>query len=280
MVASNIAQLVELLVAGDKSESSGKRQVPEDASRGSGNGRVAPASSCREQLSMFMHFASHELRGNLNSALTWLQLMELDDTPDTRAKGFKILAKTIEAQRRLIEDLVTAVDSPMNDQNEEVVQVNLPIVVDQLVAAMGKSVQVHEPTETCLALAKEGEVYRAIHQLLAYCAKRADDPVEITFHHHAEQVGLRIFGSARDADLDQITAAMQPFWETGILHPKPSLTLCIAHQQVRSSGGTIAVSHNRHEDGHDIGLQFDMQWPASPREGSSQPGTAASSTAG
>jgi PAS domain S-box-containing protein len=54
----------------------------------------------------FIQVITHELRTPLNAALTWLRLMEIDDSVETRSKGLSVMAQSIESQSRLIDDLV------------------------------------------------------------------------------------------------------------------------------------------------------------------------------
>jgi signal transduction histidine kinase len=49
---------------------------------------------------------SHELRSPLNSALTWVSLLEIDQTPKTLDRAVQVIRQSIQTQALLIDDLV------------------------------------------------------------------------------------------------------------------------------------------------------------------------------
>jgi signal transduction histidine kinase len=54
----------------------------------------------------FVRIVSHELRGPLNAASTWVSLMEVDASPEHISQGIAAIRHSIDDQARLIEDLV------------------------------------------------------------------------------------------------------------------------------------------------------------------------------
>lgn len=67
---------------------------------------LAEARHANSMRNTFVRLVSHELRTPLNAALTWIRLLEVDDDPATRKRGLDVIAKSVNSQSRLIDDLV------------------------------------------------------------------------------------------------------------------------------------------------------------------------------
>jgi signal transduction histidine kinase len=94
---------------------------------------------------------SHELRSPLNSALTWVSLLEIDQTPKTLDRAVEVIRQSIQTQALLIDDLVE-VGRANRRQPLEVEPADLHALIGETVDAVRSTL----PQHTTLDFATDG----------------------------------------------------------------------------------------------------------------------------
>ncbi|MDX1517228.1 MAG: PAS domain-containing protein, partial [Woeseiaceae bacterium] len=89
----------------------------------------------------FVRLVSHELRTPLNAALTWVRLMEVDRSDETREKGVAVVAQSIESQSRLIDDLVDVSRFASTGVRLEPERVNVRLLIEATIDELRPAIE-------------------------------------------------------------------------------------------------------------------------------------------
>ena len=88
----------------------------------------------------FIRIMSHELRGSLNAASTWVSLLEIDRTPENIDQGVAAIKHAINDQARLISDLVDATRATSPSLQLEFDEIDIGEILAATLAEWGNTV--------------------------------------------------------------------------------------------------------------------------------------------
>ena len=213
----------------------------------------------------FVRLVSHELRTPLNAALTWIRLMEIDDSPETRSKGIGIVAQSIESQSRLIDDLVDVSRFASAGVMLEPENVDARELIETTVDELRPGIE----TQQQLKVRYSDGHYRAtldpvrlrqvIRNLLTNANKYtpAGGTIEVDLHRDDTNLIFTVTDTGKGLTEKDIEHIFEPFWRAESSQPGLGVGLAIVARLVEVQNGTINVI----SDGPGKGTTFIVRLP-------------------
>ncbi|MEQ8205834.1 MAG: ATP-binding protein [Woeseia sp.] len=218
----------------------------------------------------FVRLVSHELRTPLNAALTWIRLIEVDDREQTRLKGMRVIAESIESQSRLIDDLVDVTRYSGAGIRVEKARVDVRELTEKAVEEMRPTIEENQTLELTIAdgdytgSIDAGRYQQVVRNLLSNAHKYTPAAGHISVHLMLDQhaMTLRVTDTGKGLSPDEIENVFEPFWRAQSHQPGLGVGLAIVYSLVAAHGGTIDVVSK----GHDQGSSFIVRFPREPFE--------------
>src|SRR5262245_21077223 len=191
---------------------------------------------------------SHELRSPLNSALTWVSLLEIDRTPKTLDRAVNVIRQSIQTQASLIDDLVE-VGRANRQQALDVEPADLQVLIGETVDAVRDAL----PERTTIDFTTDGAQFstsadttrlkRAVRHLLDNAVKFMPRGGAITAELRAVD-GAAHF-EVRDEGVglsaDDIARTFSLFWRAQPKLRGGGLGLGVVHTVVSRHKGTVCA---------------------------------------
>lgn len=213
----------------------------------------------------FVRLVGHELRTPLNAALTWVRLMEVDDTPDIREKGISIVAQSIESQSRLIDDLVDvsrfAASGVVLEKEHFDARELIETTVDELrpdIEARHR-VTVNYSDDDYRATLDPLRVRQIIRNLVTNADKYTPSggTIDVDLHRDDTNLIFTVADSGKGLSEDEIEKIFEPFWRAESSQPGLGVGLAIVANLIEAHKGSINVV----SDGPGKGTTFIVRLP-------------------
>jgi len=223
------------------------------------------ARTANEMRNTFVRLAGHELRTPLNAAMTWIRLMEVDDSVEIREKGLNVIAQSIESQSRLIDDLVDVTRFAAAGVRLE----NEDVDVAEIVAASTEELRpTIEPGQTLVVDIDDGDysahvdplrMQQIVRNLVTNANKYtpADGRIDVHMEADEQRIQLTVTDNGKGLSDDDIDSIFKPFWRADSNQPGLGVGLAIVSALVTAHSGTITVQ----SDGAGMGSSFRVQIP-------------------
>ncbi len=213
---------------------------------------LAEARSANSMRNTFVRLISHELRTPLNSALTWVRLMEMDDSIETRVKGMQVVANSIESQSRLVDDLVDVTRFASTGVQLESVAVNFAeqvrMAVEELrpVIEEDKELDFKVQAHDYSAVVDPLRVQQITRNLVTNAHKYTPSGGHIAVELRADgrDIVLSVSDSGKGLLPEEIAQVFEPFWRATSHQPGLGVGLSIVASLVKAHDGRIEVSSN------------------------------------
>ncbi|MDX1515619.1 MAG: HAMP domain-containing sensor histidine kinase, partial [Woeseiaceae bacterium] len=223
----------------------------------------------------FVRLVSHELRTPLNAALTWVRLMEVDRSDETREKGVAVVAQSIESQSRLIDDLVDVSRFASTGVRLEPERVNVRQLIEATIDELRPAIEASQRLSVTIGDGDYGatidplRVQQIVRNLLSNATKYTppDGRIDVELASSGETVTLRVADTGKGLAEDQAERVFEPFWRAESHQPGLGVGLAIVAALVSAHDGTIDV----HSDGPGKGTAFVVTLPRSASLSSSAP---------
>lgn len=208
------------------------------------------ARSANSMRDKFVRLVSHELRTPLNAALTWIRLMEIDDSPETSAEGLRVIEQSIQSQSRLIDDLVDVTRFGAAGARLEFETTDVHELVEQVIAELRPTI---EPAVELNSSVGEGNyvvkldplrMQQVVRNLLSNANKYTPDGgrIDITLTRNDTQIELTVADTGKGLAADETSQVFEPFWRASEDTPGLGVGLAIAAALVAAHGGDISAS--------------------------------------
>ena len=213
----------------------------------------------------FVRLVSHELRTPLNAALTWIRLMEIDESEKTRNKGLEVVANSIDSQSRLIDDLVDVTRFAAAGARLESETVDLKDLVITTTEELRPTIEAEQTLEISIepgnyaANVDPVRIRQIIRNLLTNANKYTPPGGQIGVYLSLKDKGalLRVADSGKGLSESDISQVFEPFWRAKSHQPGLGVGLSIVSSLVSAHGGHIEVR----SDGEDKGSEFSVWLP-------------------
>jgi len=213
----------------------------------------------------FVRLVSHELRTPLNAALTWIRLIEVDDREQTRLKGMRVIAESIESQSRLIDDLVDVTRYSGAGIRVEKAWVDVRDLTEKAVEEMRPTIEENQTLAFTFAEGNynasidAGRYQQIVRNLLSNAHKYTPAAGQISVHLMLDKdlMTLQVTDTGKGLSPDEIENVFEPFWRAESHQPGLGVGLAIVYSLVAAHSGTIDVVSK----GHDQGSTFTVRLP-------------------
>ncbi len=230
----------------------------------------------------FLTRVSNELRAPLTPIFGWTRLLR--DTglnPQQTAHALDVIDRSIEAQQRLIEELIDVSRAMSGTIRLDVAPLRLADILDAAIdtlrpAADARAVRITASAAQDDQLTAMGDPYRlhqAVWHLLSNAVKftPSGGRVEVSLSRESGAALITVQDSGEGLDPQALARVFEPFPDAGSTHDRPGLGvgLNIARHLVELHGGTIAAD----SPGRGYGSTFRIRLPladATVAEGSTQ----------
>ncbi len=220
------------------------------------------ASSARDT---FVRVVSHELRTPLNSALTWIRLLEVDDRPETRDRCLDVVARSIDSQSRLIDDLVDVTQLHGGGVTLELEDVDVRDLAERTIEELRQTI---EPDKRIRLDIRAGEytiradslrVRQILRNLITNANKYtpAGGHIEVGMLTDEEGIVIEVADTGKGLSVEEIERIFEPFWRAESNQPGLGVGLSIVADLVEAHEGSIAAA----SDGHGKGASFTVRLP-------------------
>ncbi len=210
---------------------------------------LAEAKSANELRDTFIRLVSHELRTPMNAALTWMGLMEVDNSEETRNQGLEIIANSIQTQARLIDDLVDVTRlstagvrlEPGLADVREVVAMAVEELRPSIAAQHQLTLELEEGDYQMVvdAVRLQQVVRNLVNNALKYTP--AGGRIDINLKADRTQVCLQVSDSGKGLTAEQVERLFEPFWRADNKVPGIGIGLFIVAGLVDAHGGQVEV---------------------------------------
>ncbi|MBT8098573.1 MAG: PAS domain-containing protein [Gammaproteobacteria bacterium] len=228
----------------------------------------AALDDAREANSMrdtFVRLVSHELRTPLNAALTWIRLLELDDSAETRAKGLRVVAQSIESQSRLIEDLVDVSRFASAGVRLEAERVDAGDLIQTTVEEMRPGIESQQTLNVTItpgdytAIVDPLRVQQIVRNLLSNANKYTPEggQIDVDLRVDGDNLIFAIKDSGIGMSPEQCDKVFEPFWRAESHQPGLGVGLAIVAALVQAHNGSIYAA----SDGPGEGSMFIVRLP-------------------
>ncbi|MFP5248184.1 MAG: ATP-binding protein [Thermoanaerobaculia bacterium] len=219
----------------------------------------------------FLATLSHELRTPLTAITGWAHMMQLGMTDEKTSKlAVETILRSAKAQGELIDDLLDLSRVVAGTLHLSVVDVDLPMVVQDAIAAArpaaeAKGIALHEATAAGATLVRgdERRIRQIIWNLLSNAVKFTDDGGSITVSVTASDSKARIevADTGRGIDPSFLPHVWDRFRQadssTSRIHGGLGLGLSVVRHLVELHGGTVRAE----SDGLGRGARFIVEFP-------------------
>ncbi|MFT4585111.1 MAG: PAS domain S-box-containing protein [Gammaproteobacteria bacterium] len=217
-----------------------------------------------ESMESFVRILSHELRGPLNVAATWISLIEMDASPAHVKQGTSAIRQSIEDQTRLIEDLVDATRAASPKLKLELEALDLGELLHDIASEWRprfreKSQQfeldiAREPTIVLGDTARLRQIFgNLLSNAMKYTPKGGS--IRLTTRRAHNDIEVRVTDDGNGIDPTAIDQIFEPYWRGDRTVKGLGLGLPIVKSLVIGHGGHIAVS----SDGVGKGTTFTVR---------------------
>lgn len=215
----------------------------------------------------FVRVVSHELRTPLNSALTWIRLLDIDDRPETRDKCLSVVARSIDSQSRLIDDLVDVTQFRGEGISLEFEDVDVSELIDRTIDELRPSI---EPERKISVTVKSGDyaahvdplrVRQILRNLITNANKYTPEGgrIDVNAGIDGDNIVLSVSDTGKGLSEAELEKVFDPFWRAQSTQPGLGVGLSIVADLVKAHTGTIVAQ----SDGHDCGAMFTVRLPRS-----------------
>lgn len=227
--------------------------------------RAESASNARDT---FVSFLGHELRGPLNAATTWLDLMDMNPEPDTLHKGIDVIRTSITTQIRLVADLSDIARVTSGQLNIEPRRFNLPELVASLVDELESLLAEKQHTIT-LNIADsirgiDGDPVRlqqVLRNLLVnahrYTPEGGEISVALSAPPQTNTVTISVSDNGQGIEQASLDKVFDPYWRASGTATGLGIGLPIAKAIVEAHDGTLVAS----SEGRGNGATFTVSLP-------------------
>lgn len=204
-----------------------------------------------QAMDSFVRIMSHELRGPLNAAATWVSLIEMESSPEILQQGIAAIRQSIDDQARLITDLVdaTRAASPSLELTLEAIDITevLNFLLDEWAPRLsdsGLSLLRKIPAETCEIAGDHVRLRQVFGNLLNNASKYtpAGGEVSVSLHTAAEHVIVKVSDNGVGLSREQLEQVFDPYWRGTKKIKGLGLGLAIVKSLVSGHDGKITVS--------------------------------------
>ena len=240
----------------------------------------AQAEAASEAKDHFLASVSHELRTPLSAILLWAKMLRSSTvTEPQRAEGMDAIARSAEAQRELIEDLLDTGRIVAGKLRLAVRTFELAGLVREAAdgvrpAADARRVnlQVTVGPSVDSVQADPDRLRQVLWNLLSNAVKftPADGRVDVDCQRAGDEVQLTVSDTGRGMTAEQLPHVCERFWQAdaaGRQNKGLGLGLAITKQLVELHGGTIEVA----SDGPGRGSTFTIRLPLPAKAAHSRP---------
>lgn len=213
----------------------------------------------------FVRLVSHELRTPLNSALTWIRLLDVDDRPETRDKCLSVVARSIDSQSRLIDDLVDVTQFRGEGIALEFENVDVSELVERTIDELRPSI---EPDKTIRVNIDPGDyaahadplrIRQVLRNLITNANKYTPEGgrIDVTAGMDGEDIVLTVMDTGKGLSENELEKVFEPFWRAQSSQPGLGVGLSIVADLVNAHKGTIVAR----SEGHGSGATFIVRLP-------------------
>lgn len=219
-----------------------------------------------QAMDSFVRIMSHELRGPLNAAATWVSLIEMESSPEILQQGIAAIRQSIDDQARLISDLVdaTRAASPSLELSLETIDVIdvLNTLLDEWaprISESGLTLARNIPDGACAIMGDLVRLRQVFGNLLNNASKYtpAGGTISVSLHEASEHVIVKVTDSGIGLTREQLEQVFDPYWRGTKKIKGLGLGLAIVKALVTGHAGKITVS----SAGPDKGAEFTVVLP-------------------
>lgn len=231
---------------------------------------VTEFKAAQQDREHFMAAVAHELRTPLSAIQGWAQVMRRQPQPDTLARGLCAITRNVEAQARLVDDLLdvtrmAAGKLAMNLSVEPLAAIAQDALdaVTPAAAAAQVALEARLPAEAADVLADDLRLRQALCNLLNNAVKfsRPGGLVELALEVGARELCLRVIDHGIGLEPEALERIFDQFWQghqrAGSRMDGLGLGLHIARHIVRGHGGELTA----HSEGPGLGTSFSVCLP-------------------
>ncbi len=214
----------------------------------------------------FVSFVSHELRAPLSSALTWVELMELEPGKNNVEDGIKVIKQSIATLVRLIDDLGDvsrltagrlAIEPERICLNEQLR--NVCTEANPQLAERNIYLRQELPDKPCMMLGDPVRIQQVFRNLLSNAGKYvpAGGRVYVAMSVDDHQATVTIEDNGVGLSTEQCAQIFEPFYRAETQGQGLGVGLAIAKAIMSAHDGSIEVSSG----GMDEGCTFTLRFP-------------------
>lgn len=214
----------------------------------------------------FVRIMSHELRGPLNAAATWVSLIEMESSPEILQQGIAAIRQSIDDQARLITDLVdaTRAASPSLELSLEAIDIIevLNTLLDEWaprISESGLTLTRTLPQGACEIMGDQVRLRQVFGNLLNNASKYtpAGGQISVSLYEASEHVIVKVSDNGVGLTHDQLEHVFDPYWRGTKKIKGLGLGLAIVKSLVNGHRGKITAS----SAGPDKGAEFTVVLP-------------------
>ncbi len=223
------------------------------------------ARTANDMRNTFVRLVSHELRTPLNAALTWIRLLEVDDSPGIRDKGLKVVAQSIDSQSRLIDDLVDVTRFTAAGVRLQLDDVDVAEILRTTTEELRPSIEVDHDF---IVEIDDGDysgrmdplrIQQVLRNLVTNANKYtpAGGRIQVRLTADDAKIHFYVVDNGKGLTQDHIDNIFEPFWRADSHQPGLGVGLSIVAALVSAHSGTIVA----HSDGPGQGSTFKVRLP-------------------
>lgn len=219
-----------------------------------------------QAMDSFVRIMSHELRGPLNAAATWVSLIEMESSPEILQQGIAAIRQSIDDQARLITDLVdaTRAASPSLELTLDAIDIIevLNFLLDEWaprISESGLTLVRNLPAGSCEIMGDRVRLRQVFGNLLNNASKYtpAGGKISVSLHEGSEHVIVKVSDNGTGLTHDQLEQVFDPYWRGTKKIKGLGLGLAIVKSLVNGHHGKITAS----SAGPDKGAEFTVVLP-------------------
>ena len=214
----------------------------------------------------FVRIMSHELRGPLNAAATWVSLIEMESSPEILQQGIAAIRQSIDDQARLISDLVDATQaaSPSLELSLEAIDIIevLNFLLDEWaprVSESGLTLVRNVPSGRCEIMGDRVRLRQVFGNLLNNASKYTPTGgrISVSLYEASDHVIVKVSDTGVGLTHEQLEQVFDPYWRGTKKIKGLGLGLAIVKSLVNGHFGKITAS----SAGPDKGAEFTVVLP-------------------
>ena len=227
---------------------------------------LADLGRTTQAMDSFVRIMSHELRGPLNAAATWVSLIEMESSPEILQQGIAAIRQSIDDQARLISDLVDATRAASPSLELTLETIDIIEVVNFLldewaprVRESGLSLVRKIPTGSCEISGDRVRLRQVFGNLLNNASKYTPSggEISVSLHEASEHVIVKVSDNGAGLRHEQLEQVFDPYWRGTKKIKGLGLGLAIVRSLVKGHHGKITAS----SAGPDKGAEFTVVLP-------------------